>query len=88
MNNVPQWPPVMRLGMSYLSFGILGLIGLLFAIAIVCLTSHTTAVTVASPGIWIFPKLFADVGFVSLAQCLPFVCAFSKSALTCPSCVW
>ena len=84
----PLWPPVMRLGVSYLSFGVLGLIGLFFAIAIVRLIFYIITVIVASPGIWIFPKLFADVGFVSLAQRLPFVCAFSESALTCPSHAW
>ena len=61
----PLWPPVMRLGVSYLSFGVLGLIGLFFAIAIVRLIFYIITVIVASPGIWIFPKLFADVGFVS-----------------------
>ena len=29
------------------------------------LTYYVITVVVASPGIWIFPKLFADVGFVS-----------------------
>jgi len=29
----PLWPPIMRLGVWYLSIGMLGLIGLFFAIA-------------------------------------------------------
>ena len=60
----PLWPPMMRQGVSYLSFVLFGLIGLLFAIAIVRLVFYILTVVVASPGIWIFPNLFADVGFV------------------------
>ncbi|THH19113.1 hypothetical protein EW146_g1983 [Bondarzewia mesenterica] len=60
----PLWPPMLRLGVWYLSIGILGLIGLLFAIAIVRLIFYIITVLVVSPGIWIFPRLFADVGFV------------------------
>jgi len=60
----PLWPPVMRLGVWYLSMGMLGLIGLFFAIAVVRLIFYVITIVVASPGIWIFPKLFADVGFV------------------------
>ncbi|KAG6830445.1 hypothetical protein H0H87_008083 [Tephrocybe sp. NHM501043] len=60
----PLWPPIMRLGVWYLSIGMLGLIGLFFAIAIVRLIFYVITIVVASPGIWIFPKLFADVGFV------------------------
>lgn len=61
----PLWPPIMRLGVWYLSMGMLGLIGLFFALAIVRLIFYVITIVVASPGIWIFPKLFADVGFVS-----------------------
>ncbi|KAJ3505772.1 hypothetical protein NLJ89_g7241 [Agrocybe chaxingu] len=60
----PLWPPIMRLGVWYLSIGMLGLIGLFFAIAIVRLIFYIITLIVASPGIWIFPQLFADVGFV------------------------
>ncbi|KAJ7634886.1 translocation protein [Roridomyces roridus] len=60
----PLWPPIMRLGVYYLSMGMLGLIGLFFGIAIVRLIFYVITLVVASPGIWIFPKLFADVGFV------------------------
>lgn len=62
----PLWPPIMRLGVWYLSIGMLGLIGLFFAIAIVRLIFYIITVIVASPGIWIFPQLFADVGFVRI----------------------
>jgi translocation protein SEC62 len=44
----------------------LGLIGLFFAVAIVRLIFYVITLVVASPGIWIFPQLFADVGFVRL----------------------
>lgn len=60
----PLWPPIMRLGVWYISIGILGLIGVFFGIAVVRLIFYIITVIVASPGIWIFPKLFADVGFV------------------------
>jgi len=60
----PLWPPIMRQGVYYLSMGMLGLIGLFFAIAIVRLIFYIITIVVASPGIWIFPQLFADVGFV------------------------
>ncbi|ESK90150.1 translocation protein sec62 [Moniliophthora roreri MCA 2997] len=60
----PLWPPTMRLGVWYLSMGMLGLIALFFVIAIIRLIFYIVTVIVASPGIWIFPQLFADVGFV------------------------
>jgi translocation protein SEC62 len=62
----PLWPSPLRLGVWYLSTGMLGLIGLFFAIAIVRLIFYVITVVVASPGIWVFPQLFADVGFVRL----------------------
>ncbi|KZT23712.1 translocation protein [Neolentinus lepideus HHB14362 ss-1] len=60
----PLWPPTFKLGVSYLSMGVIGLLGLFFAIAIVRLIFYIITIVVASPGIWIFPNLFADVGFV------------------------
>lgn len=60
----PLWPSSMRLGVWYLSIGVLGLIGLFFVIAILRLIFYIITVVVASPGIWVFPQLFADVGFV------------------------
>ena len=62
----PLWPPIMRLGVWYISMGVLGLIGLFIVIAILRLIFYIITIIVAPPGIWIFPKLFADVGFVSL----------------------
>ncbi|PVF97833.1 translocation protein [Serendipita vermifera] len=60
----PLWPPMFRQGVSYLSMGVLGLIGLFFIIAILRLIFWIITIVVAPPGIWIFPQLFADVGFV------------------------
>ncbi|EIN08302.1 translocation protein [Punctularia strigosozonata HHB-11173 SS5] len=60
----PLWPASMRLGVWYLSMGVLGLIGLFFVIAILRLVFYIITIIVTPPGIWIFPKLFADVGFV------------------------
>jgi translocation protein SEC62 len=61
----PLWPPILRLGVWYLSLVFLGLIGLLLAISVIRLIFYIITILVASPGIWIFPRLFADVGFVS-----------------------
>lgn len=70
----PLWPPTMRLGVWYLSMAMLAFLALFFAIAIVRLIFYIITIVVASPGIWIFPQLFADVGFVSpylgLMECL------------------
>jgi len=60
----PLWPPIMRLGAYYLSLAFFGLIGLLFVISIFRLIFYIVTIFVAPPGIWIFPKLFADVGFI------------------------
>jgi len=60
----PLWPPILRLGVWYLSMIFLGLIGLLLVIAVIRLIFYIITVLVASPGIWIFPRLFADVGFI------------------------
>lgn len=62
----PLWPMQLRIGVWYLSIAVLGLIGLFFAIAIFRLIFYVITLIVARPGIWIFPNLFADVGFVSV----------------------
>ncbi|KAI0066839.1 translocation protein [Artomyces pyxidatus] len=59
----PLWPPILRMGAWYISMVFLGLLGLLVAVAIVRLIFYIITVLIVSPGIWIFPKLFADVGF-------------------------
>ncbi|KAG8959168.1 Translocation protein S62 [Tulasnella sp. 408] len=60
----PLWPMKLRIGAWYLSMGGFGLIGLFIALSIFRLIFYVITLVVASPGIWIFPKLFADVGFV------------------------
>lgn len=62
----PLWPPTLRLGVWYLSIGVLGLIGVFIGIAILRLIFYIITVVVTPPGIWVFPKLFADVGVVSI----------------------
>jgi translocation protein SEC62 len=61
----PLWPSTLRLGVWYLSILVLALIGVFFGIAIVRLIFYIITLVATPPGIWIFPQLFADVGFVS-----------------------
>ena len=61
----PLWPSPLRLGVWYLSVLVLALIGVFFGIAIVRLIFYIATLLATPPGIWIFPQLFADVGFVS-----------------------
>ncbi|KAG0320865.1 Translocation protein S62 [Dissophora globulifera] len=60
----PLWPMPLRLGVWYLSVGVLILIGLFFGLAIVRLILFGLTWAVLKPGIWIFPNLFEDVGVV------------------------
>jgi len=60
----PLWPPILRLGVWYLFLVFLGLIELVLVINVIRLIFYVITALVASPGIWIFPRLFADVGFV------------------------
>jgi translocation protein SEC62 len=62
----PLWPMKMRIGVWYLSMGVLGLIAAFFGLAIVRLFGWVITKVAVSPGIWLFPNLFADVGFVRL----------------------
>lgn len=57
----------MRQGVSYLSMGVLGLIALFIGVAVVRLIVWMATSVVLRKGIWWFPNLFEDVGFVSLA---------------------
>ncbi|KAF1949529.1 translocation protein [Byssothecium circinans] len=59
----PLWPLFMRQGVWYLSMGMLGLIALFFAMAIFRLILFVITMFVASPGLWLYPNLFEDVGF-------------------------
>jgi translocation protein SEC62 len=60
----PLWPQVMRDGAWYVSVGILGLLGLLVVITIIRLIFFIITYVVVYPGIWIFPNLYEDVGFI------------------------
>lgn len=60
----PLWPTSLRIGVWYLSVAVLGLIGLFFVIAIIRLIIYIITMFTASPGLWIFPNLFEDVGFI------------------------
>ncbi|GAA6057585.1 hypothetical protein JCM3770_005396 [Rhodotorula araucariae] len=60
----PLWPVKMRIGVWYLSVAVLGLIAAFFALALVRLVVWLVTKVAARPGIWLFPNLFADVGFV------------------------
>ncbi|KAL5406213.1 hypothetical protein PMIN03_007962 [Paraphaeosphaeria minitans] len=59
----PLWPMQLRLGVWYLSMGMLGLIGLFFAMAIFRLILFIITMFTAAPGLWLYPNLFEDVGF-------------------------
>ncbi|BFZ57207.1 Translocation protein S62 [Savitreella phatthalungensis] len=59
----PLWPPRMRVGVYYLSWGALGLVGLLFVIAVFRLILFVVTLFAVPPGIWLYPNLFEDVGF-------------------------
>lgn len=59
----PLWPMMLRQGVWYLSVGCMGLLGLFFAMAIFRLILFCVTVFVVPPGLWLYPNLFADVGF-------------------------
>ncbi|KAK0880487.1 Translocation protein S62 [Friedmanniomyces endolithicus] len=59
----PVWPYHLRLGVWYLSMGLLGLLGLFFAMAIFRLILFLITMFAKPPGLWLFPNLFEDVGF-------------------------
>lgn len=59
----PLWPMKLRLGVWYLSMGMLGLIGLFFVMAIFRLILFAITMFAVPPGLWLYPNLFEDVGF-------------------------
>ena len=59
----PLWPAFMRLGVWYLSMGMLGLLGLFFLMAIFRGILFLITVFAVPPGLWLYPNLFEDVGF-------------------------
>ena len=60
----PLWPARLRLGVYYLTWGLLGLLGLFFAMAIFRVILFGVTYFVASPGLWLFPNLWEDVSFM------------------------
>jgi translocation protein SEC62 len=54
---------MLRQGVWYLSVGMMGLLGLFFAMSIFRLILFCVTVFAAPPGLWLFPNLFEDVGF-------------------------
>lgn len=83
----PLWPLKMRVGVWYLSMGMLGLIALFFAMALVRLILFMATVFTVPPGLWLYPNLFEDVGFFDSfrplwgwheVSCFPFVSKISK----------
>lgn len=59
----PLWPSFMKIGTYYLSVGILGILLSFFALAIVRLILYVIVRVVIGRELWLFPNLFADVGF-------------------------
>ncbi|CAN6647423.1 hypothetical protein TRVA0_022S01310 [Trichomonascus vanleenenianus] len=60
----PLWPVKIRVGVWYLSMGLVGLLAAFFGIALVRLIVFCITYVVLKPGFWLFPNLFEDVGFV------------------------
>jgi translocation protein SEC62 len=60
----PLWPYFMRKGVWYLSMGMLGVLGLFFAMAIVRLIIFVITYFVLPRGFWLFPNLFEDVSVI------------------------
>ncbi|KAF4967680.1 hypothetical protein FZEAL_10501 [Fusarium zealandicum] len=60
----PLWPLVLRQGVYYLSWGLLGLLGLFFLMAIFRVILFCITYFVTAPGLWLFPNLWEDVSFM------------------------
>jgi translocation protein SEC62 len=60
----PLWPVSLRIGVWYLSIGVLGLVGAFFGLAVVRLIVWIVTRLSMKTAIWIYPNLFEDVGFV------------------------
>ncbi|MCJ1402098.1 Translocation protein S62 [Xylographa trunciseda] len=59
----PLWPVKLRIGVWYLSMGMVGLIALFFLMAIFRLILFVATMFTVPPGLWLYPNLFEDVGF-------------------------
>ena len=64
---VPMWPAAAHTGLYYLSYGAGGLLALLVVITIVravlYVTTRATMGGGGTTGLWLYPNLYADVGF-------------------------
>lgn len=60
----PLWPYKARKAAWMLSLWALVFVGLMIVLAIIRLILFAFTIFLASPGIWLFPNLFADVGFI------------------------
>lgn len=62
----PVWPYTMRVAVYYLSYGVLGLLGTFFAMAVLRLLLYliTLPILKSKGGFWLFPNLFEDCGFI------------------------
>ncbi|CAG8613280.1 2341_t:CDS:2 [Ambispora leptoticha] len=60
----PLWPAILRDIVWYLAVAVLILFGILMIIAVIRLIFFIITMVVLPRGIWIFPNLFEDVGFV------------------------
>ncbi|KAH7328162.1 translocation protein Sec62-domain-containing protein [Stachybotrys elegans] len=60
----PLWPLVLRQGVYYLSWGLLGLLGLFFVMAIFRVILFCITYFAVPPGLWLFPNLWEDVSFL------------------------
>lgn len=60
----PLWPLKLRQGVYYLSWGLLGLLGLFFAMAIFRVILFCITYFAIPPGLWLYPNLWEDVSFM------------------------
>lgn len=60
----PLWPLVLRQGVYYLSWGMLGLLGLFFLMAIFRVILFCITYFAVPPGLWLYPNLWEDVSFM------------------------
>lgn len=60
----PLWPKSLRNASWYLMMLGIGFLVLLFIVSIIRLIVFCVTVIILKPGIWIFPNLFEDVGFI------------------------
>lgn len=59
----PLWPLVLRKGVYNLSWGLMGLLVAFFGMAIFRVILFCITYFLLSPGFWLFPNLWEDVGF-------------------------